>query len=128
MQKSRKPEEHTTQNTCPPSADDAQQQRSLECQISGEKTLGGKPDPHTRRDGQSKPQDEVNLLPQRTFFTKQQRLELNRPHQSARHRGRHAQLDQELNQNKPRFHEFRRENCSMKHGWASLRPSRTKAL
>src|SRR3984957_13720608 len=80
----------------PAAANRPQQKCRLKAQITSQKAGNGKTDPNTDRDGQAKPENEVEFLPESSLFAKQQRLELNRADQSAGNDRSHAQLEHQM--------------------------------
>ena len=86
------------------SANHAQQDGGLERQIAGRETSGSEADPDAESQRNADPQDQIDLLLPGAFITKEQRLEFYRSHQGAGHRGSHAQLDQEIDEDESLFH------------------------
>src|ERR1700722_18570443 len=84
----------------------SQQKRRLKAQIPSQKAGNGKADPDADCDRQRKPQHQINFLPEGPFFAKQQRLELFGADQSAGNNRGHAQLEHQMDQYEPRFHEI----------------------
>ncbi len=106
VQHGRNGHQQAAQRARPATANRAEQKRGLKAQISSQKAGNGKTDPDANRDRQAKPEHEVEFLPEGSFFAKQQRLELNRANQSAGNDRGHSQLEHQMDEYEPWFHEI----------------------
>src|SRR5258708_7537086 len=100
-------DQNAAEGSSPASSDYAQQQRGFKAQIARRKTFLENSDPDANHDRQAEPQDHIQLLPESALFAEQQKLEFLGPYKSAGNSRGYAQLDQQIDQDEPRFHEVR---------------------
>ena len=115
MQKRGKGNQAAAQNSGEAAPDDSQQKGGFERQVPSDEAFLDETNPHAQRNRNAEPQDKIDLLGGGAFFTEKKLLEFERSNQSARHRCRNAQLDQQIDEDEPLFHHGDRSGqCSTK--------------